>query len=34
MKRFLRYVAYRELYRSLRKVLNSSESVDKESTDH
>ena len=32
MKRFLRYVAYRELYRSLRKALNSSEVSDKEST--
>ncbi len=32
MKRFLRYVAYRELYRSLRKALNSSEASDEEST--
>ena len=32
MKRFLRYLAYRELYRSLRKVLNSSEASDTEST--
>lgn len=32
MKRFLRYVAYRELYRSLRKALNSFEASDEEST--
>ena len=31
MKRFLRYLAYREPYRSLRKALNSSKTSDSKS---
>ena len=34
MKRFLRYVVYRELYRSLRKAMDSSGGSDKQPTSH